>query len=228
MRFHMNDGFVKNFLRSIVKLANKRKHDKYIAGVKRRGESLPEFTLYSSDCISGLIYHALGRKFLSPTINMSIPDAEFLKLMADPSYYFQQPLQFDSSDPYPVGHIGEEERRVNIRFEHYKTTEDAENKWNERKNRVCPNVFIIMADQDLSDEQIAVFRSLKATRKVMFTWNKSRADGKEIFCVKPYGRKRVKNYSKIGLDSFRDYERFFDYVAWLNMEEEFMLEEADD
>lgn len=58
----------------------------------------------------------------------------------------------------------------------------------------------------------------------MFTWNKDRADGSEIVAIKPYGRPRIKNYSKLRSDGFRDYEIFFDYVSWIQMKDDFMLE----
>ncbi len=86
-----------------------------------------------------------------------------------------------------------------------------------------------MADDDLSDGEIVLFKSLEKylneKRKIMFTWNEERADGKEIIHIKKYGRQRIKNYSKLRKDGFRDYERFFDYIAWMEMEDEFMIEE---
>lgn len=38
------------------------------------------FTIISSNCIGGLIYHDLGMQFKSPTINMYIKANDFIKL----------------------------------------------------------------------------------------------------------------------------------------------------
>jgi len=223
----MSESKLKNFLRWWVKALNSGKYARYFEEVKKRGEFLPEvLTIFSSDCMAGLIYHSLGRKFYTPTINMSIRDADFLKLMEDYDYYKDRGLCFKSGKNYPVGFIGEGERSVIINFEHFTTNEEAASKWNERKYRSqeIGERFIIMADQNLTDREVERFKSLTAKRKIMFTWSPERADGREIFAVKTYGRERIKNYCKLRVYGFRDYERFFDYVAWLNMEDHFVKE----
>lgn len=226
----LQDGKLKNFLRGSVKLLNKRKYNKYVKTIKERSAGLEEFTLLTSDCMAGLIYHTMGRKFLSPTINMSIKDHDFLKFLTDMHYYFDKEIVFAESDTYPKGTIGEGDKEIKINFEHYKTNDEACEKWNDRKNRMTENVFVVVADQNLSEDEIKKFKELdkylNIKRKIMFTWDPAHADGKEIFCVKPYGRQRIKNWSKIRKDGYRDYEVFFDYVAWLNMEDNFMLEQG--
>ena len=178
--------------------------------------------------MAGLIYHTMGRQFLSPTINMSIKDPDFLKLLSDFDYYFEHEIEFVESRHYPIGFIGEGDKRIKINFEHFKTNDEACEKWYARKKRMTDNIFVVVADRDLTDEQMEQFHHLDECmpikRKVMFTWNKERADEKEVFYVKPYGREKIKNWSKIRTDGFRDYEIFFDYVAWLNMEDEFILD----
>ncbi|MCR5204105.1 MAG: DUF1919 domain-containing protein [Lachnospiraceae bacterium] len=226
---HNHDSKIKNFLRGIVKRINKRKYDSYVNTIKERSKNLPDFTLFTSDCMAGLIYHTMGRQFLSPTINMSIKDEDFLKLLMDLQYYFSQEIRFVDSQYYPIGYIGEDEKKVTINFEHYKTNQEASQKWNERKTRIIENVFVVIADQDFPDKQIDTFKHLgqflPIKRKIMFTWNKERADNKEIFYVKNYGRDRIKKWSRLRKDGFRDYEIFFDYVAWLNMEDNFILDQ---
>jgi len=224
----LEDGIVKNILRRGVKILNKGKYDKYVRCIRERSETLPFFSLLTSDCMAGLIYHTMRRQFLSPTINMSIRDSDFLKLLSDFDYYFGHKIEFIESPNYPIGYIGDGDNRIKISFEHYKSEEEASEKWYARKMRMTDNIFVVVADQNLTDRQIEQFRRLEEylpiKRKVMFTWNQVRADGKEIFCVKPYGRDRIKNWSKIRTDGFRDYEVFFDYVAWMKMEDHFILD----
>lgn len=57
--------------------------------VKRMRDKIKskDFTLISSDCIGGLIYHDLEMPFLSPTINMAIPAHSFVKLCANLKWY---------------------------------------------------------------------------------------------------------------------------------------------
>lgn len=97
------DGKLKNFIRKLVNLTHRRKHEKYVSDVRERAKGLGDFTLLTSDCIGGLIYHTLGRRFLSPTINLSIDDKDFLKLVSDLKYWLVRPLEFiQTSKSYPV------------------------------------------------------------------------------------------------------------------------------
>lgn len=224
----MSDGILKNFAKTVVKAVTKQKHEKYIMNVKDRSEDIGDITLFTSDCIGGLIYHSLGKKFLSPTINMSIEDGMFLQFCANYEEYFNEDIEMIESDSgYPIGILGKDSPLggVRIAFEHYKNGSDAIEKWNERKKRIVPTeIYVICADRNLKNEDIELFKSIKCKRKIMFTWNSKRADGKEIFPVKTYGRSRIKNYSKLRKDGFRDYEIFFDYVSWIQMKDDFMLE----
>lgn len=187
-----------------VKLIHKRSYAQYTLKMRERGKGLPDFTLLTSDCMGGLIYHTLGRRFLSPTINMSINDSDFLKLLTDLKYYFSRTFLFLPYGAYPIGLLGEGARQIEVRFEHYREAQEAAEKWNDRKKRIAKEIYIIMADDDLSDGEIVLFKSLEkylnVKRKIMFTWNEERADGKEIIHIKKYGRQRIKNYSKLRKD----------------------------
>ena len=112
----MQDGALKNFLRGGVKLLNKGKYDRYVKTIRERSSSLPDFTMLTSDCMAGLIYHTMGRQFLSPTINMSIKDADFLKFLTDMPYYLKQEIRFYESTTYPKGTIGEGDKTIKIFF----------------------------------------------------------------------------------------------------------------
>ena len=60
---HIPDGKLKDFLRGGVKLLNKGKYDRYVKTIRERSEALPPFSLLTSDCMAGLIYHTMGRQF---------------------------------------------------------------------------------------------------------------------------------------------------------------------
>lgn len=46
------------------------------------------FTIFSTNCIGGIIYHNLKLRFLSPTINLWISPKDYIKLLEDPQKYF--------------------------------------------------------------------------------------------------------------------------------------------
>lgn len=137
----MGDGILKNFAKFIIKMLTRNKHEKYIADVKERAKDIGDITLFTSDCMGGLIYHSLGKKFLSPTINMSIEDGMFLKFCANYEEYFCEDITLiESRSSYPVGVLGKDSvlGGVHIAFEHYKNGAEAIEKWNIRKERVVP------------------------------------------------------------------------------------------
>lgn len=204
----------------------------YLEDVRKRGADLPDFTVFSSDCLAGILYHDLNRCFLSPTINMWFGERDFLKFCLSPQFYLNCDFHFlsekEKNVPYPVGELGEGGRRIQIHFEHYPSNQSCVEIWNRRKQRIqWDNLFVVMSDLDLTEEDISLFYQIPAKRKILFTWHPERADGKEIFQINRHGKDHVRRYSNLNLNGFRDFERFFDYVKWLNMEDNFILEKIE-
>lgn len=120
--------------------------------------SLSNFSIISSDCIGGVLYHDLGLEFTSPTINLFFnnEDYSFLNLVLDPDFYFERPLSFIESQSYPKAKIiGDANHKdVVIKFVHYKTQTEAEQAWNRRVERLCQNKIIIYLKFVLDEEDI--------------------------------------------------------------------------
>jgi len=202
---------------------------KYLKDVQKRGADLQDFTILSSDCLAGVLYHDLNRKFLSPTINVWFEEKDFLKFCNSLDYYLSQEFSFLSDEekdvPYPVGCLGEGGRRIFVWFEHYRSNEESAAAWEKRKKRInWENLYVVMSDLNLSDEDLKDFYRIPAKRKILFTWDPKRADGKEIFRINRHGKDHVRRYSNLNLTGFRDFELFFDYVKWLKMEDDFIIE----
>ena len=99
------------------------------------------FTIITNTCIGGVMYHKLGKQFLSPTINLWMYDEDFYKFVKNLNYYLVQPLRFvQVGEPFPTAYCGD----VMIFFNHYHTDEEAMVKWEERKRRLNKdNLFIL-------------------------------------------------------------------------------------
>lgn len=173
-------------------------------------------SIIASNCIAGEMYNNLGLKFTSPTINCFFRETDFLKFALKLKYYTSQKLIFvKNSRGYPLGWLGD----IQVHFLHYKTEEEAERKWYERCDRIdYDNIYVIMSDQDLSDEEFRLFQKISiAKRKIIFTTNPDRAKEKDVFFIKEYEPySYVTRYAVNRLNGFRDFERFWDFVAWLN------------
>ena len=174
-------------------------------------------SIIASNCIAGEMYNDLGLKFTSPTINLFFREKDFLKFVLDLKYYTSQKLTFvkNSGGGYPLGQLD----NIQVHFLHYKTEEEAERKWYERCDRIdYENIYVIMSDQDLSDEEFCLFQKISiAKRKIIFTTNPDRAKAKDAFFIKEYEPfSYVTKYAVNRKNGFRDFERFWNFVAWLS------------
>ena len=126
-----------------------------------------DFSIISSNCIGMFMYKDMELPYLSPTINLSIPMNDFVKMAENLRWYMEQKItQAETKEDYPVGFLGD----VEIRFIHYSTFEEAVWKWEERKKRInWDNLFIAGAERDgCTYETIRRFQQLPYKNKVIF------------------------------------------------------------
>ena len=112
--------------------------------MKKRLKNKP--SIITNHCIGGIVSHDLGLKFLSPTVNLKILPDEFIKFMENLDKYLHAELIEVKTDlSHPVGKLDD----ITIYFVHYKTFEEASNKWKERAKRVdFNNIRVIMTARD--------------------------------------------------------------------------------
>lgn len=174
-------------------------------------------TIISSNCNGGIIYHDLKLPFNSPTINLSMDTDDFIKLVGNLKYYLEQEIIEieDKNYDFPCGMLED----IKIRFNHYKTFQEAVDKWNERKKRInWDNIYVMGIDGDNATyESLKKFDELPYENKVIFT-HKSYPEIKSSYYIKGFEDK-----GEVGvLIHFRDkfwirrYLDDFDYVSFFN------------
>ena len=196
----------------------------YLNKVERRRLKNRNFTIISQNCIGSIMYHDLGQKFLSPTINMKFNPNDFVMFLSNIRYYLDAPISFLNDDryPFPVGHIGD----CFVEFVHFKTEDEVVSKWNERKERInWNNLFVIACDKGMTIENVKIFCRLRwGGRFMMFVTENTykqlneeeRASG--VYVKQPFFKdgsdaKMLNFASVIG---HRYYNLCFDYVDFLN------------
>ncbi len=123
-------------------------------------------SIIANHCIGGIISHDLGLKFLSPTVNLKILPDDFIKFIENLDKYLNAEfVKVDSDLPYPVAKLED----ITVYFVHYKSFEEAVNKWKERAKRVdYNNLRVIMtAREGASYETLKKFNDLPY-KKVVF------------------------------------------------------------
>ena len=181
-----------------------------------------DFTLIANNCNGGVLSHELGLRFNSPLVNLFINTEDYVKYLKNFDYYNSQTLSFvtDDTKSYPIGKLDD----VTIDFVHYKSNEEAEQKWEERKKRINKNnMFIIFTEQnDCTEQCLNDFDNLPFENKVVFTYKKHDNIKSAVF---------VKKYedSPDGIYMFLDFENcfsirrnydVFDFVSWFNGEKD--------
>ena len=185
-------------------------------------------TIISRNCVGGIIYHDLGLKFTSPTVNLSMDNIDFIIFLENLELLTirQEEGQLidisDENSEYPVGELRNGDVKVRINFVHYKTFADAKTKWQERVSRMdFNNLFIIWecaSDNGPDEELLNRFKSLDF-KKILITGDGFANKDTNIFKTDLYDQKYY--YGKVlayqdGLKFYKRYLDDFDYVGFLN------------
>lgn len=192
-----------------------------------------EFTILCPNCVGGLIYHRLGEKFNSPTIDLTINSDDFCNFLENLEYYISKDVEYHSTrdDGVPIGIIRGDNiySDIKIYFTHYKDFDKARDKWNERKLRIKKeNTYAVMYDigdfnqEDyekagyLSDENLKKFENFKCNNKVLLTSNPNHKS-KYAYYIKPnYNGPYPLVYLNRGITGLMQYEKEFDFVGFIN------------
>lgn len=163
----MKGKFLKRKLNKFRKNV-KEKIEKFFYETKRffvkKSIKNKDFSIISNNCWAGRAYQYLDMPYLSPTAGLYFFAPDYIKFVSDLKRYLNTPLRFinpEESKYYeeikkrnqtdkPIGILDD----VEIVFLHYKSKEEAEEKWNRRKERVnYDNIIIKFSRMDLCTEK---------------------------------------------------------------------------
>lgn len=176
-----------------------------------------DLTIISSFCVAGTIYHDVGTKFLSPTINLAFDGEDFCAFCENLEENLKKDIiEVKNHDfDYPVGRLGD---NVLIRFVHYDNFELAKSKWLERVQRINWSKIVVIAnDRDGMDSNECLNRFDKLPyKKYMFSAKKRLYEWCIVCDV-------FKNKNTVGvltgianIKGQRFYEVYFDVVNLFN------------
>lgn len=215
---------MKNELKSIYYKFVSPFRNKYYKIKKRKLKNVSP-TIISSDCFGTFVYHNLGLKFRSPTINLFFSNQDFWIFVNDLESFLSAEVieEKDRSVQYPVGSITANEKKVYINFMHYKSFEEAKEKWDERKQRVSfDNIYIIQVIPKATSYDVEQFDLIPFKNKMLVT---SSCIESKTGTVAVHKVMQKKNY-KVGqifkyptLLSFKRYMDDIDYVSFLNQQQ---------
>ena len=183
----------------------------------RRGIKNETVTFLCPNCIGGILFHDLGLKFQSPTVNLMMRQTDFLKFVQNLDHYLSLDFEFYTHPEYtfPCAKLGD----IDVHFTHYYSEEDALAKRKERAKRINKdNLFVFIEERDgLTKKDIISLHNLPVRGVVAFTANRY-PDIPYAVHIKKYEKDgEVGNIlSKSYVNGSREYEAYFDFVQWFN------------
>ena len=188
----MTGNYIKRKIRNAKKWIEKRPY--YIRRfINRKLIRRRDFTIISNNCWAGRCYQYLDMPYLSPTVGLYFFAEDYIKFISDLRYYLSLDLKFITveesryrdilkerkHDKIPLGKLGE----VEIIFLHYKTEEEAKNKWDRRKERVnYENIIFKFSKMNLcSERELEKFNDLRFENKFMLNNRKNKKYSCEIY-----------------------------------------------
>lgn len=177
-----------------------------------------KFCIISNDCWGAEIYKLLNREFNTPFIGLMLMGPCYIKLLSDPFYFMNLPLNFRQKSKYPemqeinagidfpMAVLGDS--TIEVHFLHYKSTSDAEHKWMRRLKRMDWDNLFIKYDcgKDYADTQtVQSFINLPYPNKLLF--GKENFGFNEVIIIKDYPKNAVKQFRSCFLS--------FSPIGWL-------------
>jgi uncharacterized protein (DUF1919 family) len=183
-----------------------------------------KFCIISNDCWGAELYKLLDRPFNTPFIGLMLMSPCYIKMLQKPSFYLNQPLVFkkqsrypemqeiESGKNFPLATLGESD--IEIHFLHYKTIEEAKEKWNRRVSRIdWENLFVKYdcGKDYASADTVHAFNELEIPNKLVF--------GKEDFSFSEVTV--IRDYPKNAVKQFRSCFLTFSPVGWILGDKEY-------
>lgn len=157
------------------RVRGKIKHQKRDAIIKKEKQRLraEDFSVISQNCIGGVFYHDMGKKFLSPTVDLFFKEPDFIKFVSNLKYYLNLELDMRWEEEYPVGKLSD----IDIYFMHYSSCKEAKEAWERRKKRVeFEKILVIATDRNgFTHDMYEQWKKIPYS-KVLFTVNQKFAE----------------------------------------------------
>ena len=215
----------------ITRRWNKFIREKFILPRIKKDSIPKDITLFSNNCLGGVIQHELGMRFNSPTVNLSFYSLDFFDFAEHIEYYLSIPL-VEADNPkylpaeydkikYPIMKLSGngEYPDLELHFLHYHSVHEAIETWNRRKARInWDNIYLLWTFSfgNYSQELYKRFEKIPVENKIAFVNHK--VDEKEfphLFYIKGFEKQdsiqQVLDYSD--LFGHRYYDQF-DFLAW--------------
>lgn len=180
-----------------------------------------DFVIISNNCWGAEIYKKANKEFNTPFIGLYIYAQDYIRLLENFDQLIKSPINFtgkskwlESAISYPIGLL---DQNIEIHFLHYKTEEEARQKWNRRVSRLIENLdydkfFFRICDRDGANEEIIhQFHKLNYKNKISFGVKKI-PNSKNHITIDERAGETVPD----GILTFNLTNKYIDLPFWIN------------
>lgn len=162
----------------IINEKMKRYCRRVLGRIRRIGLKNRDFTIISNNCTGGYIYQHFGLRYNTPTAGLFFSTKDFVKFCKDIKHYLDCEIKFeelscskrDSEErKYPVGMLDD----IKIHFLHYKSKEEARDKWERRVARInLKNLCFMYCEQaDCESKDLEDYCKIQDSNSICFVYN---------------------------------------------------------
>ena len=196
--------------------------DKLLAKQRKQKLNNCDFSIICNNCWAGYVYRKFALPYLTPTVGLYFFADDYVKFCHNLRHYMEQPLEFITYDEsrykdiivkrkhqnVPIGRIGD----VEIVFLHYKTEEEAREKWERRAKRINYDnlIFKFSKMNYCTEEDLKRFDELRCDKKICFVPPKDKGIIKSAVVFKSAG-----NNDCIHNDT-SEYDRYINLFKLIN------------
>lgn len=175
------------------------------------------FSIICNNCFGGMLYHDLGLKFLSPTVNLYFDMGDYIEFLENLEFYLNCELTDAGIEGEIVGLLN---NKIKLYGVHYSTFDELKQKWEERRRRInYDNLYVIGAYRDgCTDDLVKRFCKLPYKNKIFLSHKYVECENNDCLVI----MKNNKRYNEFpGADKMasckqRLYDETFDFINWLN------------
>lgn len=112
-----------------------------------------DFTIFSCNCIGGVLYHDLGLPFATPFVNLYMSCRDFITFCENPTHYLSLPLSpLEQDADYPMARLGE----LTLHLVHYDSFDQAKEAWERRLKRIhYDRLFLVATNRDGYNDELS-------------------------------------------------------------------------
>lgn len=205
------------------------------ADARRSHLNKTDFTIISNNCWGGMIYESYNLPKKSPTVGMFFMAPDYIQFLMDLKGYLYGTLSFIKPEvskwkkarqvsgdkrfgTYPVGVLSNGKKEIELFFLHYRSEEEAREKWKRRCGRINWDRMIVkFNDQnECTEKEVCQFMNLPIRNKLFFTCKKwSESVGEDAIVIRqfPAADSIRASYEPFGKSKYIDMTKYINNMS---------------